>query len=270
MARFRYCLNASTIKPVPILEQIAICAEAGYAGIELWHDDIDAHLSAGGTLDEIRNALQDSGLQVPTTIFLKGWWDTVEPVYSRAIDEIKRRLEQAAALGAPHSISGPPLGMVDFEVGARRYKALLNVGREYGVRPVMEYLGFAEEVNSIEAALGVMDGSGDADATIVLDPFHCFRGGGGMAGIARLRPAQIAISHFNDAPGFPPRHLQHDPDRVMPGDGVIDLGRYVGLLAEIGYEGWLSLELFNRGYWAQDPRTVARLGLEKMRAVVEA
>ena len=50
---------------------------------------------------------------------------------------------------------------------------LLEVGREFGVKPVMEYLGFSEQVNSIEAALRVMRGAGQPDATIVLDPFHC-------------------------------------------------------------------------------------------------
>ena len=31
----------------------------------------------------------------------------------------------------------------------------------------------------------------------------------------------------------------------------------------------LSLELFNRQYWSQDPLTVARTGFEKMKALVE-
>jgi sugar phosphate isomerase/epimerase len=41
-------------------------------------------------------------------------------------------------------------------------------------------------------------------------------------------------------------------------------------LKQIGYRGVLSLELFNRDLWKQDPATVARTGLEKMRAVVKA
>jgi 2-keto-myo-inositol isomerase len=38
----------------------------------------------------------------------------------------------------------------------------------------------------------------------------------------------------------------------------------------IGYQGWLSLELFREDLWKRDPLEVARIGLEKMRAVVEA
>jgi sugar phosphate isomerase/epimerase len=81
---------------------------------------------------------------------------------------------------------------------------------------------------------------------------------------------RIAISHFNDAPAIPPRLQQHDKDRVYPGDGHLDLRRMVRLLKQVGYNRWLSLELFNEKLWAQDPAEVARTGLEKMRAVVES
>src|SRR5437879_11447789 len=76
MPDFLYCLNSSTIRPVPILKKIEIAAKAGYSAIELWHDDIDAHLAAGGTLREIRKAVDDQNLDVPTTIYLKGWFET--------------------------------------------------------------------------------------------------------------------------------------------------------------------------------------------------
>jgi sugar phosphate isomerase/epimerase len=55
----------------------------------------------------------------------------------------------------------------------------------------------------------------------------------------------------------------------MPGEGVFDLRRYLALLNQIGYRRWLSLELFREDLWAQDPKEVARIGLDKMRAVVE-
>jgi sugar phosphate isomerase/epimerase len=42
------------------------------------------------------------------------------------------------------------------------------------------------------------------------------------------------------------------------------------VLAGVGFRGTLSLELFNRGYWEQDAELVARTGLERMQAAVEA
>lgn len=270
MAGLLYCLNSSTIKPTSILEKIAIAGEAGYSAIELWHDDIDAYVAEGGRVADVRKAVEDYNLSVPTTIFLKGWFDTTGNQHRQALDECKRRMAQAAEVGAVHCIAGPPLHAgLDYELGARHYRELLEAGLELGVTPAMEYLGFAEQLNTIEDALEIIDRSRHPQATIVLDPFHCFRGGGPMESIKKLKPEQIAISHFNDAPSIPPREQQHDSDRVPPGDGHLDLKRYVGLLREVGYDGWLSLELFRRDLWEQDPREVARTGLEKMRAVVE-
>ena len=93
---------------------------------------------------------------------------------------------------------------------------------------------------------------------------------GSLETIAQLDQSRIAISHFNDSPSSPPREQQHDPDRVMPGDGIYDLKRYCDLLRQTGYNRWLSLELFRPDLYEQDPKEVARIGLEKMRAVAEA
>lgn len=269
MARFGYCLNSSTIRPAPILKKIEVAAAAGYGAIELWHDDIDLYLQSGGTLRDLRKAIDDSGLAIPTTIYIKGWFQPAGEEHRQAMDEIKRRLEQSAAVGSQHIIAGPPAGKADRELGAKHYHELLELGRQFGVKPAMEYLGFVDDINTIEDALEIMRKSGHPDATIVIDPFHCFRGGGSIESIAKLTSNQIAISHFNDSPASPPRETQHDADRVMPGDGIVDLKRYCELLSATGYNRWLSLELFREDLWQQDPLSVAKRGIEKMRAFVE-
>ena len=269
MSGFRYSLNSSTIKPQPILRKIAIAAEAGYEAIELWHMDIDAHLETGGSLADIRKAVDDAGLAVPTTIHIHGWFQPAGEEHQQAMDEARRKLEQAAAVGAPYAVAGPPHGVCDRELGAKHYHELLELGREFGVIPAMEYLGFVQEFKAIEDALDIMDRCGHPDACIVVDPFHCYVGGGPIESIGKLKAEQIAVSHFNDAPADPPPSTQRDPDRVMPGDGAIDLKLYCDKLREIGYDGYLSLELFREDLWQQDPLEVATLGLEKMRAAAE-
>lgn len=272
MPDFIYCLNSSTIRPAPLSEKIRIAASVGYKAIELWHDDIDLYLLQGRTLEDLRTELDDAGLEVPTTIFLKGWFDTTGKDHTAALDECKRRMEQAGAVGAHHCIGGPPHDPnLDYELGAKNYAELLDIGiTQFGVRPVMEYLGFAQDLKTIESAMKIFDLSGHPEATTVLDPFHCYVGGGPMESISKLTPKQIAIAHFNDAPATPEPSTQRDPDRVMPGDGAIDLKLFCDQLRAIGYDKWLSLELFNRDYWEQDPDEVAKIGLEKMRAAAEA
>ena len=58
-----------------------------------------------------------------------------------------------------------------------------------------------------------------------------------------------------------------DEHRIYPGDGIAPLTDLLRDLRAIGFRGMLSLELFNREYWKQDPLEVAKTGLAKMKAV---
>lgn len=78
----------------------------------------------------------------------------------------------------------------------------------------------------------------------------------------------IEIFHMNDYVGSIPREEQTDADRVYPGDGVGPVKEVLRDLKNMGGVKVLSLELFNRSYWAQDPFSVAKTGLEKMRSLV--
>ena len=74
--------------------------------------------------------------------------------------------------------------------------------------------------------------------------------------------------HMNDYPATPPREAITDAQRVYPGDGVAPLAPMLRDLFATGFDGTLSLELFNRTYWEQDALSVARTGLEKMKQAV--
>lgn len=269
MSNFKLCLNASTIMTTDIMTQIDVAQTSGFEAIELWFDHIDAFVNEGrGSVTDVRKALDDNGLAVPTCIYLGDWFDSEGDAFIDAWDEIKRRIEIAAVVGAPHVIAGPPSGTASYDTGAARYRELLELGNQFGVKPAMEFLGFVGQLNTIEDAMQIMDKSRRNDATTVLDPFHIFRGGGDLESISKLTGSQIAVSHFNDVPADPPREAQHDKDRVWPGDGIFDLQRYLQLITETGYEGYLSLELFREDHWADNPYDVASEGYDKMLAVV--
>ena len=75
-------------------------------------------------------------------------------------------------------------------------------------------------------------------------------------------------SVFNDYPAEPPREKLQDHHRVYPGDGIAPLGQLFRDLRDIGYAGAISIELFNRDYWKQEPALVAQTALRKTQAVM--
>ena len=73
---------------------------------------------------------------------------------------------------------------------------------------------------------------------------------------------------MNDYPANKPVNEQTDSDRVYPGDGAAPLKQILQDLKTMGGTKVLSLELFNKNYWAQDALLVAKTGLEKMKKLV--
>lgn len=270
MANFTLCLNTSTIQPADLLTKIRVAAQAGYQAIELWNSDLTAYQEQGGRLTDIAKMLEDNGLTVPTVIHIGGWLDSEGEAYTKALDEAKRKMDQAAVVGAPRIIAGPPPGPVDLARAAERYRELLSIGRQHGVLPAMEFLGFVSGIHTLRAAWDIVLHANDPDGTIVLDPFHVFRGGSPIEDINLVPADRIAIFHFNDAPAAIPRSEQKDADRVLPGDGILPLREQLAMLAAKGYNGAVSLELFNRTLWQRDPLSVAREGLQRMKSLIEA
>jgi 2-keto-myo-inositol isomerase len=268
MSDFLFGLNTSTIQPVSLLEKVRVARAAGYDAIELWVTDVEDYLERGGRLSEVVKAVEDSGLLRPSMIFLKGWCEEDPAHYARAMDLCRRRLEIARKLGVRRMVAGPPAALLPLSLVTERYGKLLEMSVAIGVPASIEFLGFVAGVNTLEAAWEICEGVGHPDATLTNDAWHVFRGGSDDATLDRIPAERISIVHWDDAPAQPERTAQTDADRVMPGDGILPLGALADQLRRIGYRGVLSLELFNREYWKQDPLEVAKTGLAKMKQSV--
>ncbi|MDR3635023.1 MAG: sugar phosphate isomerase/epimerase, partial [Isosphaeraceae bacterium] len=163
----------------------------------------------------------------------------------------------------------PPMEVVDLDRATARFRELLRLGAEAGVQPTMEFLGFVAGIKNVASAWTIALGSGDPTATVVADVFHMIRGGGTVDDLLMLPGDRLACFHVNDVPATPDPLTQTDADRVMVGEGIADLPRVIANLRSIGYHGPLSLELFNPALWERDPGEVVRVGLDRMRALVE-
>ena len=149
-----------------------------------------------------------------------------------------------------------------------RYGQILDVSIDRGVPASLEFLGFVKGINTLERAWSICGSVGNPAGTITPDVWHMFRGGSNFATLDNIPAEHISCFHWNDAPREPEREKQTDADRVFPGDGLVDLPALAAKLRAKGFDGALSLELFNRTYWKQDPLATARAGLEKMRPSV--
>ena len=271
---FGYCFNTSTIREQKLgLEKIVeIAAQAGYQGIEPWIAEIDEYVKQGGSLKDMRKKIADLGLSVSSAIGFARWIVDDEAERAEGLEEARRTMDLVAQLGGTR-IAAPPAGATDKPLAdllavAERYGMLLELGASLGVAPQLEVWGFSKTLSRLGETVFVAVESGRTDACLLLDVYHLYKGGSGFSGLKLLGGAGMHVFHVNDYPAEPARDKISDADRVYPGDGVAPLTQIFRDLRDAGFRGMLSLELFNRTYWKQDPLAVARTGLEKTRAAV--
>ena len=272
--KFRYCLNMSTINggEVPLREQLKIASEAGYDSVELWLRDIEKFTSGGGDLSALRKEIADLGLGVDSAIAFGKWIVDDDTERAAGLEQSKRDMDTIRFLGG-RRIAAPPVGATDkaglnLQAAAERYRKLLEIGSARDVIPQIELWGFAKNLATLAEVLYVAAAANHPDACVLLDVYHMYKGGSDFSNISLVPGAKMHCLHMNDYPAMPRPEIA-DKDRVYPGDGVAPIRMIIDTLVKGGFNGTLSLELFNRTYWAQPPRDVAKLGLEKMKAAVE-
>lgn len=272
---FGYCLNTSTLRgqKLGIEQEIDLAAKAGYDAIEPWINEIDEYVKQGGSLKDLAKRISDHGLKVASAIGFAQWIVDDDAQRAKGLEEAKRTMDLVAQLGGTR-IAAPPAGAtdkpgLDLFQAAKRYRALLELGQKLGVAGQVEVWGFSKNLARLGETVFVAVESGHRDACLLLDVYHIYKGGSDFSGIKLLGGAGMHVFHVNDYPASPPRDTITDADRVYPGDGVAPLDQLFRDLRDAGFCGMLSLELFNRAYWEQDPLEVARTGLEKTRAAVQ-
>ncbi len=273
---FRLGFNTSTImeQKLDLVEIVELTAKVGYQALEPWTRELERYVKNGGSLKDLGKRMHDRGLAVESVIGFFEWIVDDDDKRKQGLEQARRDLDMVQQIGGKR-LAAPPVGatkQTDLNLfkAAERYRALLEIGDQIGVVPEVELWGHSKTLSRLGEVAFVAVESGHPRACILLDTYHLYKGGSNLTGLRVLNGSALPVLHFNDYPAEPKREDITDAQRIYPGDGVAPLKDILRQLRRIGFQGVLSLELFNRDYWKQDPTKVAQTGLEKMRAVVRA
>jgi 2-keto-myo-inositol isomerase len=270
---FLFCLNTATIRgqKLGIVKEVEVASQAGYDAIEPWVDGIDEYRKSGGTLSDLRKRISDSGLTVEGAISFPEWIVNDEARREKGMERAKREMEMVAQIGGKR-FAAPPAGATDLpklDLLQAAERRLLETGQQLGLVPELELWGFSKNLNRLGECIAVAMETGHPNACVLADIFHLYKGGSDFHAFHLLGPNAVQVLHMNDFPADPPRDKIDDSYRIFPGDGTAPLTETLRALHQTGGQKVLSLELFSRKYWAEDPLTVAKTGLAKMKAATE-
>ncbi|MBN8533556.1 MAG: sugar phosphate isomerase/epimerase and 4-hydroxyphenylpyruvate domain-containing protein [Rhizobiales bacterium] len=244
-----------------LTEKLEAIAAAGFRAVEIFENDLIAH---PGSPAEVRRICEDLGLKIITCQPFRDFEGLPEPRRQHALDRAERKFDLLQELDSdllfvcsslsPEAQGGIGRLATDFaELGSRAAKRGMRIG--------YEALAWGRHVSDYRDAWEVVRRAECDNVGLILDSFHIEARGLDLGTIRNIPGDRIFLVQIADAP-----RLQMDPLswsrhwRCLPGQGDFDLPAFMDALLATGYDGPLSLEIFNDRFRAGSARSVARDG----------
>ncbi len=241
------------------LDQKLIAArDAGFDGVEIFEPDLVASPSSP---EKIRVRAEELGLSLDLYQPFRDF-EGVGP------DLLEQNLRRAAAkftlmnrLGIETMLLCSNVATArsgDEQLAAAQLRGLGDLAERFGVRVAYEALAWGRFVDSYEAAARIVRLADHDHVGVCLDSFHILSKGHNPEAIETIPADKIFFVQLADAPLLSMDVLSWSRHhRLFPGEGGFDLGAFMGHLMRTGYDGPISLEIFNDTFRQSDPSATA-------------
>ena len=239
-------------------EKLAAIAAAGFDGIEIFEQDF---IASDFSPAEVGRMVRDHGLEITLFQPFRDFEGLPEPHRARAFGRAARKFELMNQLGTDLVLfcsSLHPAAMGGIDRMAADFNELGDLAAQYGVRVGFEALCWGRFINDHRDAWEVVRRADHPNIGLILDSFHTLGRKVDPDSIRSIPGDRIFFVQLADAPAvemdllYWSRHF-----RNMPGEGDLDVTRFMRAVLATGYDGWLSLEIFNDQFRSGLPRLVA-------------
>jgi 4-hydroxyphenylpyruvate dioxygenase len=242
-------------------EKLEAIAAADFDGVEIFENDF---LAFDRSPREVGQMVRDLDLTITLFQPFRDFEGLPEPQRSQAFERAERKFELMGELGTDlmlvcSSVSPLALGGVDRAAGDLRELGERAV--RHGVRIGYEALAWGRHVNDHRDAWEIVRRADHPSIGLILDSFHTLSRGIDPNSIRAIPGDKIFIVQLADAPRidmdllYCSRHF-----RSMPGEGDLAVTDFMRAVAATGYNGPISLEIFNDQFRSGSPRTIAADG----------
>ncbi|MEU3485555.1 bifunctional sugar phosphate isomerase/epimerase/4-hydroxyphenylpyruvate dioxygenase family protein [Streptomyces massasporeus] len=221
-------------------------ARAGFDGVEIFENDL---LACPLTPEDIRARCADLGLRIDLYQPMRDIEAVPEAEFARNLRRARHKFELMRRLGADTVLvcsSVSPQAVDDDALAAEQLSRLADLAAESGVRVAYEALAWGRHVSTYDHAWRIVETAGHPALGTCLDSFHILSRGSDPKGIADIPGEKIFFLQLADAPLLAMDVLQWSRHyRCFPGQGGFDVAGLVRQVLATGYDGPLSLEVFN-------------------------
>ena len=239
-------------------EKLQAIAAARFKGVEIFENDL---LSFNGTPTDVRRIIEDLGLVTAVFQPFRDFEGMPEPQRTKVFSRAERKFDVMQELGcdflmvcsnvSPDSLGGIDRAAADFhELGERAAKR--------GMRVAFEALAWGRHVNDYRDAWEVVRRANHPAVGLVLDSFHILARETDLTAIRSIPNDRIFLVQMADAPKLDMDYLSWSRHyRCFPGQGDLPIDAFMEALQATGFDGLLSLEIFNDRFRAGSARSLA-------------
>jgi len=245
-------------------------SRAGIKHVELTNTLLDEFLKTD-SLAAARTLLKDLGLTVVSSsarqvdLYIPG------ATQITALEGWKKRCELFASLGAQRiyspAVTTRKVTAEDYKGAPDCIRQFGDVAKQNGLPAMIEFTRISTFIATLPTVLKLIREAAHPNVHPMLDCYHFWSGMSKFEDLDMIRPGEIAHMHFQDTPDMP-RELMDNTTRLIPGDGVSPLVAILRKMAEKGYTGALSVELFLPEFQQADPYEMAKRIKDKSEAVM--
>ncbi len=239
-------------------EKLEAIAAAGFKAVEIFENDLIAY---PGSPRDVRKMCADLGLRIVTCQPFRDFEGMPDARRQRTFDRAERKFDLLQELGSDllfvcSSVSPESLGGIDRL--AADFAQLGEHAAKRGMRVGYEALAWGRHVYDYRDAWEIVRRASHPCVGTVLDTFHIQSRNLDLSVINTIPTDRIFLVQVADAPRLQMDHLSWSRHwRCLPGQGDFDLAAFMDALRTTGYDGDLSLEIFNDRFRAGSARSVA-------------
>ncbi|GHH95089.1 bifunctional sugar phosphate isomerase/epimerase/4-hydroxyphenylpyruvate dioxygenase family protein [Streptomyces capillispiralis] len=229
-----------------LTEKLTAAARAGFDGVEIFENDL---LAAPLSPEEVRARCADLGLTVDLYQPLRDIEAVPAEVFARNLRRARHKFDLMRRLGADTVLvcsSVDPAAVDDDALAAGQLSELAGLAADFGIRVAYEALAWGRHVSTYDHAWRIVEAADHPALGTCLDSFHILSRGCDPEGIEDIPGEKIFFLQLADAPLPAMDVLQWSRHhRCFPGQGGFDVAGLVRHVLRTGYDGPLSLEVFN-------------------------
>jgi 2-keto-myo-inositol isomerase len=144
---------------------------------------------------------------------------------------------------------GPEKPALDaLEVVAANFAELVEQTADLDVGIALEF-NWGPLIKSLMSAVRVCERVNRPQLGVLFDPAHYYTTVTKFEHLTAATVRWIRHVHLDDMADKPGELSDCNADRVLPGEGVLDLPGLIGALERHGYEGCYAIEMFNAELW---------------------